>query len=212
MPLVTPRVAAVLTLLLASAGTSACKKAPSTETHTFFQNEEDLVRNPVEIRYPPLDLAAAGDAGAYIGVTTLGGGLRFSRPANWQVRRGSSAAEHRYVEYVSPNEYLFAIYQRSDSTCSSWGDVIALYEADAKKRGVEFQAKEIPTTGDDTQGREYIVRRKVKGQKAPYTNTSREFIFRGKHSYALVELVHQGESDAAVEGEVLRAIQTLRVL
>jgi hypothetical protein len=204
---------ALSVLVLLNVSAAACASGKSTETHTFFQNEEDLVKNPVEFPFPELDQPAANGLGRYLGVTVLGGALHFSRPANWQIRRGSTAPEHRYVEYVSPSEFIFGVYQRSDSTswCTSWSDVLSQYEADAKKRGVEFEGKAIPTVGDGTQGREYILRRKVKGQRAPYENTSREFIFQGKHSWALVEVVHQGHSNALIEGEVLRALERLSV-
>jgi hypothetical protein len=182
-----------------------------TETHVFFQNDEDFTHHPVEVPYPPLDRPAQAGVEAYVGVTALGI-ARFSRPVSWRIRRASLAVDHPFVEYVSNREYLFAIYRRSDDSGSSWSDAVSLYEDDAKKRNVEFLGKDVPTVGFDVQGREFVVRRTVKGQRVPYTNTSREFLFQGKHAFALVELVHQGLSDAAIEGELLRTFETFSVL
>jgi hypothetical protein len=200
----------LLTLLIVAGG-SACASPTEGETHTFFQNDEDLSIGRIEVPFPPLNRPAQAGAPAYVGVTALEV-VRFSRPETWHVRRASTLKDHRYVEYASPNEYLFAIYERPDSAGASWSDVLIQYEADAKTHGVEFVGRDIPTAGEDTQGREYVLKRKIKGQREPWESTSREFVFRGKHYFALVELVHQGQSDASIEREVLRAIQTLSVL
>jgi hypothetical protein len=197
--------------LLAGA-TTACTNRKTIENHVFFQTDETASNKPFEVPYPPLDVAAESGGGlAYIGVAVLGGTVRFSRPVSWRIRRASNAKDHRFIEYASPHEYLFSLYERSDSASSDWSDVLPLYEEDAKKR-VDWEGKAIPIAGYDTQGREYVLRRKVRGQRAPYINTSREFIFQGRHSFALVELVHQGRSDALVEADVMRSIQTLSVL
>jgi len=193
-------------------GISGCASRPVQENHTFFQADELLARAIVETPYPALDLPAQAGAPAYKGVAVLGGSVRFSRPTSWQIRRTGSAAHRRFIEYVSPHEYVFAVYERDDDAGTSWSDALKLYETDTKRPDVEFLGKAIPIAGYDTQGREYVLRRKVRGQRAPYTNTSREFIFRGKHAFASVELVHQGQSDASIEGELLRTVETLSVL
>ena len=211
-PALSRLVIALVIALVITLGESACGVPKGAETHTFFQNDEDLAVGRVELPFPPLDRPAEATRGAYIGVAVFGGAVRFSRPATWRIRRASTVKEHRYVEYVSPNEYLFAIYARSDDPGTSWTQVLLQYEGDAKTRAVEFVGKDIPTAGYDTQGREYVLKRKIKGQRAPYENTSREFIFRGKHAFALVELVHQGQSDASIEAEVLRVVESFSVL
>jgi hypothetical protein len=181
------------------------------DNRVFFQPDEMTSHKPFEVAYPPLDLAAQPGRTEYVGVSVLGSSVRLSRPIGWHIRRASNTPGFRFVEYVSPREYLFALYERFDSPGSAWSDVLPRYEDDAKKV-VDWEGKAIPTAGYDTQGREYVVRRKVKGQRAPYVNTSREFVFRGEHSFVLVEIEHQGRSDALVEGELLRTIQTLSVL
>ncbi len=201
-----------LATLVAASGAFGCAAAPPIENHTFFQSDEPVVGQSVlETPYAGLDQPAPPGGVAYVGVSVLGGAVRFSRPASWHVRRGSSIAGRRFVEYVSPHEYLFAVYERPDSSGDSWTDVVRQYEAETPKH-VEWLGKAIPFAGFDTQGREYVLRRKVRGQRAPYENTSREFLFRGRHLFATVALVHQGLSDAAVEPEVLRTLQTLSVL
>jgi hypothetical protein len=195
------------------AGTSACAKKTTVENHVFFQTDAISPNKPFEVAFPPLDLAEQPGRSAYVGVAVLGGSVRFSRPISWRIRRARNTLGFRFVEYSSPHEYLFALYERTDSTgsCTSWSDVLPQYEDDAKKV-VDWWGKAIPIAGYDTQGREYVLRRKVSGQRAPYINTSREFIFHGAHSWVLVELVHQGRSPALVEKDVLRTIETLSVL
>lgn len=202
-----------LVALVLLACTSGCAKKTAVENHVFFQPDALVPNKPFEVAFPPLDLPAQGGRSAYVGVAVLGGSVRFSRPIAWRIRRASNTMGFRFVEYSSPREYLFAVYERSDSTgwCSSWSDVLPQYEEDAKKL-VDWEGKAIPIAGFDVQGREYVLRRKVKGQRAPYINTSREFIFHGAHSYVLVELVHEGRSPALVEEDVLRTIETLSVL
>jgi hypothetical protein len=199
--------------LLVLAGIGGCASAPPVENHTFFQSDEPTTAGPnaFEVPFAALDLPAAAGGSPYVGVTILGGAVRLSRPASWHVRRASSAPGRKFVEYVSPHEYLFAVYERPDSAGASWTDIEGAYEAETAKH-VEWLGKGIPIAGWDTQGREYVLRRKVKGQRAAYENTSREFLFRGRHSVATVALVHQGLSDAAIEPELLRTIQTLSVL
>jgi hypothetical protein len=210
---VVARGANVVVALVVLLGTGACAARRTEENHTFFQTDETGGgATPFEVAVPALDLPAQPGGTIYVGVAVLGSSVRFSRPSNWRVRRASTAPGHRFIEYVSPHEYLFAVYERSDSTtCSSWSDVLPQYEDDAKKH-VEWEGKAIPIAGYDTQGREYVLRRKVRGQRAPYVNTSREFIFQGRHSYALVEFVHQGQSDASLEAELLKTVRSLSVL
>jgi hypothetical protein len=204
-------------LVLASA-VAGCASGPppiALENRTFYQYDDQPTgsgRNAFERPYPPLDQKAAGASPEYVGVAVLGGSVRISRPANWRIRRASLTAERRYIEYVSPNEYLFAIYERTDSPVDTWIDVLGRYEEDAQAKGVELLGKRVPLATWHTQGREYVVRRSVKGQRAPYANVSREVLLRSDHRVDLVEIVHQGESIGPVGGELLRVMETLEVL
>jgi len=204
-------------IVLASA-TAACGGSgppPSAlENRTFYQYD-DLVAtggSGIERPYPPLDQKAKEGLPEYIGVSILGGKVHLSRPQDWKIRRMSTTPERRFIEYVSPNEYLFAIYERNDSTIDPWRDVLARYEEDAKASGAELLGARVPVASWNTQGRAYVVRRTIKGQKAPYVNLSREIVYRSEHRIALVSIVHQGRTLAGVSDELLRVMDTLEIL
>ena len=203
----------LLALVAASAGCGGGPPPAALENRTFYQYD-DLVAtggNASERPYPPLDQKARKGLTEYIGVSILGGSVHLSRPINWKIRRLSTTPERRFIEYVSPNEYIFAIYERNDSAIDPWRDVMDRYEEDAKTSGAELVGARVPVATANAQGREYVVRRKIKGQKGPYTNLSREVILRSDHRIDLVEIVHQGETLAGVSDEMLRVMETLEL-
>jgi hypothetical protein len=187
---------------------------PASENHVFFQSEQqpaDAGLAFFEQAYPPLDYVAPG-GDKYKGVLVLGGTVRFSRPAAWKVRRASLAPEHRYIEYLSPKGYLFAVYERLDDPGSPWRDVLTHYEDDIKAKGGEVTGGAVPVAGRNTQGRKYVVRRTVKGQRAPYVNWCDEVLLRGKTRVDLVQVVHEGDSLRPIGEELLRVADTIEVL
>ena len=109
---------------------SGCGSAPppiAQVSGTFYQFDEEPSssgRNPFERPYPPLDLHARPGGMEYVGVSVLGGTVRLSRPTGWRIRRASLSPERRYIEYVSPEEFVFAIYERLDSPADPWLDVL----------------------------------------------------------------------------------------
>jgi hypothetical protein len=195
-----------------------CASGPpplALENRVFYQYDDQPSssgKNPFERPYPPLDRKAQGGLPEYIGVSILGGTVHLSRPNTWRIRRASLTAERRYIEYVSPNEYLFAIYERTDSPVDPWRDVLARYEEDAKAKGAEIVGSRVPIATWNAQGRQYIVKRTIKGQRAPYSHLSDEALIRSDHRIDLVEVVHQGESIAPVGGGLLRVMETLELL
>jgi hypothetical protein len=196
-----------------------CGSAPppiAQVSGTFYQFDEEPSsssgRNPFERPYPPLDLHARPGGTEYVGVSVLGGTVRLSRPTGWRIRRASLSPERRYIEYVSPEEFLFAIYERLDSPADPWLGVLGRYEEDAKAKGAELLGARIPVATWNTQGREYVVRRTVRGQRAPYANMSREVLLRSEHRVDLVEIVHQGETPTLITPELLRVMETIEVL
>jgi hypothetical protein len=197
---------------------AGCASGPppiALENRTFYQYDDQPTgsgKNPFERPYPPLDQKARPGLPEYIGVAVLGGTVRLSRPVGWKIRRASLNAEGRYIEYVSPEEFLFGVYERLDSPADPWRDVLQRYEEDAKAKGAELLGARIPVATWDTQGREYVVRRSVRGQRAPYANVSREILLRSNHRVELVELVHQGETPALITPEMLRVMETIEVL
>jgi hypothetical protein len=204
-----------LGFLLAAAFTGCGGPPPiALENGTFYQFDDQpgsSKNSAFERPYPPLDRKAQGALPEYVGVSILVDTVRISRPADWKIRRASLTPEKRYIEYVSPNEYLFAIYERLDSPIDPWKDVLERYEKEAKAKGAEILAERIPIATWNAQGREYIVRRTIKGQRAPYSHLSSEALIRADHRVDLVEIVHQGESIAPVGGELLRVMETLQL-
>jgi hypothetical protein len=203
-----------------SSGALACGGGPAPvayENRVFYPGEDQAPASSgagaIERPYPPLDRNAQGELPAYSGVAILGGTVRFSRPASWKIRRASLAPGRRYVEYVSPNEYLFSIYERADfAPTDMWRDVLGQYEKDVKAKGGEILGERVPVATWNAQGREFIVKRTVKGQRAPYAHLSSEIMLRGDDRIELVQLVHQGESVAPIGAELLRVMETLTLL
>ena len=107
---------------------------------------------------------------------------------------------------------MFAIYERADSPADPWRDVLERYQKDVKAKGGEVVGERIPVATWNAQGREFIVRRTVKGQRAPYSHLSSEVLLRGEHRIELVQIVHQGESLAPIGAELLRVMETLTLL
>ena len=200
---------------LALAGCAGGPPPQALENKVFYQYDDQPSssgKNSFERPYPPLDRKAEGGLGAYVGVSILGGSVHLSRPSGWKIRRASLAPERRYIEYVSPNEYLFAVYERTDSPVDAWRDVLARYEEDAKAKGAELLGSRVPVATWNAQGRQYVVRRTIKGQRAPYSHLSDEVLLRSDRRIDLVEIVHQGESMAPIGGELLRVMETLELL
>lgn len=165
----------------------------------------------VERPYPPLDKSADADNPEYVGVTVLEGTVHLSRPKSWQIRRVGIEPKRRFIEYVSPNEYVFAIYERLDDEDDPWREMIARYEEDAKASGAKL-GKRVAVATWNAQGRAFNVTRNVKGQKAPYTSRSREILLRGRKHVNLVEIVHQDDSIGENTAELLRVMETLEIL
>jgi hypothetical protein len=203
---------------LSLAWLTGCGSGPpeiALENRVFYQYDDQPSadgRNPFERPYPPLDQKAKGALPDYIGVSILGGTVHISRPSNWRIRRASLTPERRFIEYVSPNEYLVAIYERTDSPAEPWVDVLSRYEAETKAKGAQIDGERVAVATWNAQGREYVVRRTIKGQRAPYTHLSREVLLRSEHRIDLLEIVHQGESIAPVGGELLRVVDTMQLL
>ncbi len=194
--------------------TLACGGGPSRQAvsnRTFYQYDLLASGHAVERPYPPLDKGAANGNPEYVGVSVLEGTVHLSRPRNWQIRRVGIQPRGRFIEYVSPNQYVVAIYQREDDADDTWRGIIARYEEDAKTSGAKV-GKRVAVAAWTAQGRAFDVTRSVKGQKAPYASRSREILLRGKKHVDLVEIVHQDDSLGENTAELLRVMETLEVL
>ena len=164
---------------------SACGGAPEKvafENKVFYQydtlNPAQAAKS-LEAHYPPLDQSESPPLPEYTGVSVLGDAVHISRPRDWVIRAGSIEAEHRYIEYVSPNEYMVAVYELAESPLDVWLEGMGRYEEQAKKSGAELLGQRVPMATANTQGRGYFVRRPVAAAKGPLLNYSNEYILRG---------------------------------
>jgi len=164
-----------------------------------------------EQRYPPLDLGEQAPNPEYIGVSVIGTNIHLSRPKNWVVRTASNKEQERYIEYVSPNEYVFSIYERVDSPTDVWREVMGRYEGTVKGDGAELLGQRVPVSTWNAQGRAYVVRRQVKAAKSPFISVSREYLARSDHRVVLVQILHQTATLKPVSDELLRVIATLEI-
>lgn len=170
------------------------------------------VAGQFEQRYPPLDEQARDGLPAYEGYTVLRAAVNLSRPREWRLQDASNEPGQAYVQYISPNAYSFAIYERPESPRAPWSEVLRRFEEDVSAVGAELVGSRVPVASFGAQGRAYTVERSVEAPKAPLVSRSREFIMRGERRVVLVQVVFQGDDLSPLDDELLRVIQTLEVL
>ena len=156
--------------------------------------------------YPPLDKPPD-----YIGVQVFGGAVRLSRPKNWVIRSASNVPEKRYIEYVSPDQYVVAIYERLESPWDPWRVVMHRYEQDVERSGGVLLSKGVPMATWNAQGRAYLVERPVTAPKSPLEAHSREYLLRSDERIVLLQVVHPGKSVQPISAELLRPLSTMQV-
>jgi hypothetical protein len=205
--------ALVLALAFAVAGWGCGGGIPSVaeQNRTFFAFDsasKDLI-DLFERPYPPLDLAAAPPSPEFRGVSVLNGHVHVSRPTEWVLRKASNEPGRRYVQYVSPKQYAFAVYEWPDHADAPWREVITRFEDTAKVSRAELLEQRIPMATWNGQARAWVVRRRVPASKQAFVNTSLELITRNDRRLVLVQIVHQGESVSELSGELLRVVETL---
>ena len=164
-----------------------------------------------ESPYPPLDLAQHAPNPEYRGVEVLNGKVRLSRPTNWIVRAASNRPGERYIQYLSPREYMFSVYERRELPTALWADVIARYEENLKKNKAEIIHKGVPIATWNGQGRSYLVRRRVPAAKSPFVNESREYLIRADNRLVLVQIVHPTSGVEPIGQELRRVIETFEL-
>ncbi|MBX3207564.1 MAG: hypothetical protein KF764_21120 [Labilithrix sp.] len=203
--------AAVVSMLASACGGGISSVAEKNKTFYAYDSASTDLVDLFEQPYPPLDLRAEPPKPQYRGVSVLNGRVHVSRPTEWTLRKASNEPGRRYVQYVSPKEYVFAVYEWPDHADAPWREVIARYEDAAKESRAELIEQRIPMATYNAQARAYVVRRRVPAAKQPYVNTSLELLARNDRRIVLVQIVHQGESVAELTGELLRVVDTLRL-
>ena len=207
-------------LVLSLLGAFGCSAGPDPiafKNRTFYetygggqlsQSQLQILEQP----YPPLDLDSGEGGRTYVGVKVLDGTVRLSRPKDWVIRAASLEPQKRYIEYVSPREVVFAVYERVESPLDPWRVIMGRYEDDVKKSGGELLGEGVPATTWNAQARAYDVQRSVAAPKTPFVNVSREYLARSEHRVDLIQIVHQGKTMESVSDELARVIETLQLL
>jgi hypothetical protein len=195
----------------------ACSSAPehvAFENRVFYQYDTltpAIAAKSLETHYPPLDKQEVAPLPEYLGISLMDGVVHVSRPRDWVIRAGSTQFEHRYVEYVSPNEYMVAIYELVESPLDPWRDIMDRYEDQAKKAGADFLGQRVPMATANSQGRGYLVRRAVPAAKGPLVNYANEYLLRSDRRIVLLQIVHQDQKMVPLEPELRRVVETLEV-
>jgi hypothetical protein len=161
--------------------------------------------------FPPLDHAQEGKSPEYRGVSILASHVHVSKPTDWILRSAGNEPGKRFVQYLSPKEYLFAVYEWPDHGDAPWREVLGRYEEAVKASKAEIVEWRIPMATYNTQVRAYRVRRKVPAAKAPLVNMSFELLARSERRIVLVQVVHQGDDVVPLADDLLRVVETLRV-
>jgi hypothetical protein len=195
----------------------ACGGSSTTSTTVFDPSgggpgaPVDVTTNPdIEHPFPPLDETTAGGAG-WIGVSVLRDGVRFTRPARWQIRDASLEPGHSFIRYLSPDAFSFAIYERTDSPGKSWKDILEHYEADVTANGAKAIGQRVPMATAINQGRAYTIDRKIES-KEPVLSRSREILLRGEHRIVLVQIVTSEENLSRLSDQLLEILRRVEVL
>ncbi len=161
----------------------------------------------VETPYPPLNRPASAEGPGWIGVSVLGGGVRFSRPVRWRIRDAALDPGRALVRYVSPSAYSFAIYERSDAPDDLWRDIQQRYESDVVRAGARVAARAVPMAIHSAQGRAYVVER-----REPHSSRSREYLLRGPHRVVLVQVVAAEPDLARLDRDLLSILDSMEIL
>jgi hypothetical protein len=204
----------IAVLGLAAFGCSSGPPADAFQNKVFYQYDSlgsGADTRALEQHYPPLDQSATAPLPEYVGIGLMGGAVHISRPRNWVIRAASGRAEHRFVEYVSPHEYMVTVYELVDSPFDPWLDIMTRYEDQAGKSGADLMSQRVPMATWNAQGRGYVVRRPVAASKAPLVNYAHEYLLRSEHRIVLVQIVHHDENLEELETELRRFVDTLEV-
>jgi len=202
-------------VLALAAGLFGCSSAPEPlafQNKVFYEYDSYSRQSlrDIEVHYPPLDKRESPPLPEYVGISVFGGAVHLSRPRDWVVRAASAQPEHRYVEYVSPKEYVVGVYETLESPLDPWLDVMGRYEKQAADSGADMLGQRIPMATWNAQGRGYLVRRPVAAAKGPLVNYSNEYLLRGEHRIVLLQIVHPDEK-LATAAELRRVVETIQL-
>jgi hypothetical protein len=195
------------------AGVIGCGGSPSapSEDEVFYLHQRGVIdkRFSWERYFPPLDREQTTRLPRRVGVSILEGDVRLSRPVDWYLRTADYTAEKRQISYQSPRQFVFNIYERTDSTRAPWVEVLSRYEEDVAKAGGTIMAGRIPVATANAQGRSYLIKTLIEARPA-YNSFAHEIIVRSGNRILLVQIVHGEDIEASVD-EMTDALRSMLV-
>jgi len=163
-----------------------------------------------EVYFPKLDRDKTVTLPRYVGVGVLDGDVRFSRPVDWTIRDADYTDEKRFIQYQSPRQFTFSIYERVDPDREPWSEVLKRYEQETISQGGQMLSNRQPIGTANSQGRAYLMKTVVRAKPKPYDAYSTEILVRSDQRVLLVQIVHRGFIDPIGE-EVSQAVSSLVV-
>ena len=192
------------------AGCGGTPAAPPPN-HTFFADEGSAAKagaaGDAETPYPRLDDRARG----YVGVSILGGLVHLRRREDWTVRAVGREPGNRYVQYISPRQFIFAVYELPQPPGALWRDVLTSFEAGVTQSGGQLVGRRIPAAAGLQQARAYVIRRPVRAARGPLVTESHELVTRGEERVVLVQITHPPGAAEGITPEVLPSLDGLEV-
>jgi len=191
-------------------GCGGSPTAPS-EDEVFYLHQRGVIdkRFSWERYFPPLDREQSTRLPRRVGVSILEGDVRLSRPVDWYLRTADYTAEKRQISYQSPRQFVFNIYERTDSTRAPWVEVLSRYEEDVAKAGGTIMAGRIPVATANAQGRSYLIKTPIES-RPPYDSYAHEVIVRSSNRILLVQIVHGEDIEASID-EMTDALRSMLV-
>jgi hypothetical protein len=184
------------------------------QNQVFYDQDSGTAQSlatALERPFPALDGESNGNR-PHQGVEVVFGLARLSRPLDWSIRAGSARSEQRFIEYVSPRQTLFSIYERLESPKEPWSVILNRYLDETKKQGGIVLGKAVPVALGNTQARAFDVQRAIPAGKEPFVSYSREYLARGKHRVVLVQVVRPRDDWGTSQAEMLRVLDSLELL
>ncbi len=195
------------------AGVFGCGGSPTapSEDEVFYLHQRGVIdkRFSWERYFPPLDREQSTRLPRRVGVSILEGDVRLSRPLDWYLRTADYTAEKRQISYQSPRQFVFNIYERTDSTRAPWVEVLSRYEEDVAKAGGTIMAGRIPVATSNAQGRSYLIKTTIESSP-PYDSYAHEVIVRSSNRILLVQIVHGEDIEASID-EMTDALRSMLV-
>jgi hypothetical protein len=194
-----------------AAGCGGSPSAPKTDEVFYLHGGGVIDKDKSwEVYFPKLDKEKTVTLPRFVGVGVLDGDVRFSRPIDWTIRDASYTPERRFIQYQSPRQFTFSIYERVDPNREPWSEVLKRYEEETRGQGATLLANRQPIGTANSQGRAYLMRTTVKAKPKPYEAFSTEILVRSEERVLLVQIVHRGHIDPIGE-EVSQAVSSLVV-